>query len=49
MSQVFITSDLHLGHKGIAAHRGFASTEEHDKTIIDNWNSVVNKKIKFLY
>lgn len=39
--EVWLTSDLHLGHKKVAGLRGFSSTAEHDETIIDNWNGVV--------
>lgn len=43
MSDFFI-SDLHFGHENCMAYdnRQFASIEEHDKAIIDNWNDVVN-------
>lgn len=41
---IFFTSDLHFGHKNIlnfAKPRPFSTIQEHDKAIIDNWNSVV--------
>ena len=39
----FFTADLHFGHKNILAYdnREFASTEEHDEFLIEQWNSVV--------
>lgn len=42
---VWFSSDLHFGHDKdfIYRARGFNSIEEHDKAIIDNWNSVVNE------
>jgi calcineurin-like phosphoesterase family protein len=40
--KTFIISDLHLSHTNMATYRGFKSSEEHDETIISNWNSVVN-------
>jgi calcineurin-like phosphoesterase family protein len=38
-------SDTHFGHKNVLEHdkRPFATIEEHDQTIIDNWNRVVGK------
>lgn len=41
MSSVFFTSDLHLGHRKVAEHRGFESIEAHDETIAHNWASTV--------
>lgn len=44
MGKTFFISDLHFGHKNALAYdnRPFTSIEEHDKILIDNWNSVVN-------
>ena len=42
--EVYIISDLHLGHKNMAKYRGFNSVEEHDNHIVKCWNSVVRKK-----
>lgn len=43
MSDKFI-ADLHLGHKNILAYdnRKFENIEEHDETIIENWNEAVD-------
>ena len=43
MSRVHFTADTHFGHGAIIrmAQRPFSSIEEHDQTIVDNWNSVV--------
>jgi len=40
----YFTSDLHLGHTNILKYdnRPFSSIRDHDKTIINNWNSIVN-------
>jgi calcineurin-like phosphoesterase family protein len=46
MCKVYLYSDLHLGHKNMAIHRGFKSSEEHDEYIIKKWNSVVTKRDK---
>ena len=44
MSRIWITSDLHLGHDKdfIWGPRGFDSVEEHDRTIIENWNELIS-------
>jgi calcineurin-like phosphoesterase family protein len=45
MSRLMITSDLHLGHKGICKHRtNFSTPEEHDAIIFDNLASSVTKR-----
>jgi len=40
---LFFTSDTHFNHKNIIKYtdRPFSSIEEHNQTLIDNWNSVV--------
>lgn len=53
MNNIWITSDLHLGHKNIVRGitewedkgpcRDFPSLEKHDSTIIDNINKVVKQ------
>jgi len=40
---IYVISDLHLGHENMAKKRGFSSSEEHDNYIIQEWNKVVNK------
>lgn len=43
-NRVFFTADTHFGHERVGVrHRGFGSIEEHDQTLIDNWNAVVTK------
>ena len=45
MTQTFIISDLHWGHKGILKHRPhFSSIEEHDNLILDNILKTTNKR-----
>jgi len=54
MSKVFLISDTHFGHKNILTFlnqdgsklRDFASVEEMDETMIDNWNKTVSKNDK---
>lgn len=43
MSKIFITSDTHLHHPLMAKLRGFDTVEEHDKSVIDLWNSQVDE------
>ena len=40
---VWVTSDTHFGHDRdfVYGPRGFESISEHDKKIIENWNSVI--------
>lgn len=42
---IYFTSDTHFGHAAIVrhSHRPFVSLEDHDNTLIRNWNSVVRK------
>lgn len=44
MNEIYITSDLHFGHSRnfVYEPRGFKTIWEHDKKIIENWNSVVD-------
>lgn len=47
---IYLTSDMHFGHINILQYEDRINTlkvntiEEHDKKLIDNWNSTVNKK-----
>lgn len=45
-NNLWFTSDTHFGHKGIIqfCSRPFDTVEDHDRTLIDNWNSVVGLK-----
>lgn len=44
-AKIFIIADTHLNHRNIIQYcdRPFSSVEEMNKTIINNWNSVVGK------
>lgn len=47
MSHVYMAADLHLGHKNIHNFRTqFASAEEHDATVKENFESFLTKKDK---
>lgn len=35
---IYITSDLHLGHEKVAKLRGFDSVQAHDELVINRWN-----------
>lgn len=43
MSKIFICSDTHFGHSKefLYGPRGFNNVKDHDATIIENWNKVV--------
>jgi calcineurin-like phosphoesterase family protein len=44
MSNVFYTADTHFNHPFVAGTRGFSTAEEHDETLIENFNKRVHKK-----
>jgi calcineurin-like phosphoesterase family protein len=43
MGKIFVTSDTHFGHdrEFLWGPRGFISHVDHDRQVIENWNSVV--------
>lgn len=44
VSSVFVSSDIHFGHRFMAGLRGFGSdTEAHDWALVRNWNQTVPK------
>jgi len=43
VSNVWLTSDLHIGHRRVTTLRGFDYTVEHDEAIRENWLDVVRK------
>jgi len=43
---VYFIGCLHFGHENMAKMRGFDSSEEHDKVLLDGINSVVTKRDK---
>tara|TARA_R100000501_G_scaffold4694_1_gene10106 strand:+ start:1450 stop:1980 length:531 start_codon:yes stop_codon:yes gene_type:complete len=45
----FVISDLHFGHKNLAYIRDFANVEEHDETLINNWNKAIPKANSMVY
>lgn len=44
MAQVFLTSDLHLGHKNLIESHLNMSVDKHLFLLIENWNNVVKKE-----
>lgn len=50
MSKTYFTSDWHLGHKNIVKHRPiFKSIQEHNDTLINNFNKVIRKRDKVFF
>lgn len=47
-NRIFVIADTHFGHKKVidfeSKKRPFKTIEEHDRTLIENWNSVVSKR-----
>lgn len=41
MSNVWFTSDLHIGHEKVSAIRGFRSPRDHDAWLAEIWDSTV--------
>lgn len=41
MSNVFYTSDLHIGHRRVSELRGYGSTDQHDGVLGWKWDSDV--------
>ena len=44
MSNIWFTSDLHLGHESISDLRGFGSTATHDIELCDRWIDSVSRR-----
>jgi calcineurin-like phosphoesterase family protein len=44
MATVYLTSDLHLGHKNISKFRGLSSEEENYEILKEKWHRVVTKR-----
>ena len=57
MSNVFLTSDTHFGHKGVTVFtktdgskiRPWDNVEEMDEALVNNWNSVVKPNDKIYH
>lgn len=44
MAKIFLWSDLHLGHRYVAALRGYDDVAEHDAALADAWASAVGPR-----
>lgn len=45
MSDIWFTSDLHVGHRRVATEfRPFSSVEEHDQVLAERWRDTVGKR-----
>lgn len=42
MNKIYFIADPHFGHEFVSKKRGFPTVEEHDNTLIENWNKVVD-------
>lgn len=49
MADVFVISDLHLGHAKVAEYRGFATVEEHDAELVRNIRDVVKDRDQVIF
>lgn len=43
MNRVFVIADTHFSHKKVTEFRPFATIEEHDRELVERWNSTVRK------
>lgn len=43
-NKTYVVADTHLGHRKACLFRPFPTLEEHDRHVIERWNSVVRKK-----
>jgi calcineurin-like phosphoesterase family protein len=43
MPDLWLTSDLHLGHEMVARYRGYETAEEHDEALARRWDKVVRE------
>ena len=41
MNKSYVISDTHFGHKKLVEIRGYTTIEEHDRDLIEKWNSIV--------
>lgn len=44
MNRVFVIGDTHFGHKRVTEFRPWLTVEDHDRNLIELWNSVVRTK-----
>lgn len=48
-SRLYLTSDTHFFHSKLLEQRGFKTIEEHNETLINNWNNLVRPQDQIIH
>ena len=43
MNRVYVVADTHFSHRKVTEFRPFATVEEHDRVLVEQWNATVRK------